>query len=60
MVRRFPALLLLLAASGCSGGGGSSDVSGLPGSGGDFFVFATDPPNGSQIYLNDSVFVTFT
>jgi len=59
MPRLFPALSLLLAVAACSGSDRDAS-SALPGSGGDFFVFATDPPSGSQIYLNDSVFVTFT
>src|SRR5690606_6034223 len=59
MPRLFPALSLLLAVAACSGSDRDAS-SALPGSGGDFFVFATGPPSGSQIYLNDSVFVTFT
>jgi hypothetical protein len=32
----------------------------VPGSGGDFFVFATDPQPDAQVFLNDSIFITFT
>ncbi|MEZ5963900.1 MAG: Ig-like domain-containing protein [Planctomycetota bacterium] len=42
----------------CSSGGGTTAT--LPGTGGDFFVFATDPQPEAQIFLNDSVSIVFT
>ncbi len=58
MLRQFPALIGLLVAASCSSGSRTASV--VPGTGGDFFVFATDPVPQAQIFLNDSVFVTFT
>jgi hypothetical protein len=58
MAQRTLALLGAVTAAGCSRGSGS--VAPGPDPGGEFFVLATDPPAEAQIYLNDSVFVTFT
>jgi len=51
-------LLALTLAAACSGGG--SRTGAVAGTGGDFFVFATDPQPEAQIYLNDSISVVFT
>lgn len=51
-------LLGLTLIGACSKGGQST--ANLPGTGGDFFVFATDPQPDSQVFLNDSISVVFT
>lgn len=53
---RAVALLLCLVAA-CSKGAAPPPVEG---SGGDFFVLATDPPAQAQVFLNDTIAITFT
>jgi hypothetical protein len=58
LLRSIPAVAAAALITACSGD--KAAVGTLPGTGGDFFVLSSDPLPDSQVYLNDSIFVTFT